>query len=130
MDITKRQNRLIAGFFILSLLIHLLFLLIPEDSLLSRKDKPEPVYVEVRPPQPHTPELDIPVRPELEKPREKPAKRIAEADQVVEKERAPEGQDSEDRLQAVKTPPSKPQPPTPAQQPQKKPEPQKQPEEQ
>ena len=127
MDITKRQNRLVTGFFLLSLLIHLLLLLIPEESMLSRDAKPEPVYVEVRPPQIRTPELDIPIRPELEKPREKPAERIAEADQVVEKEKAPEGQDAEDRPQAVKAPPVKPQPPVPVQEPVKEQPPSEQP---
>ncbi len=36
----------------------------------------------------------------------KPAKRLAEKDQVVEKEMAPEGKHAEDRQQAVRTPPA------------------------
>ena len=107
----QRQNRIIAGFILLSLLLHLLLLLLPKDTLFPEEAPPEPVYVEVRPPQQQERELDLPIRKELEKPREKPAKRLAEKDQVVEKEMAPEAQDTEDREKVVRSP--KPAPKVP-----------------
>lgn len=124
MTAEQRQNRIIAGFILLSLLLHLLLLLIPKQALLPAESTPPPVYVEVRPPQPRERELDLPMRKELEKPRETPAKRLAEKDQVVEQEMAPEGQDSEDRQPLVRAPqpvakalppaPPKPEPRPPA----------------
>jgi len=115
MTAEQRQNRIIAGFVLLSLLLHLLLLLVPKDRLFPVEMAPPPVYVEVRPPQALDRELDLPIREELEKPREKPAERLAEKDQVVEKETAPEGQDTEDREPVVQAPQpvSRPQPPTP-----------------
>ena len=111
MTFEQRQNRITAGFVILSLLLHLLLLLVPKDRLFPTDLSPAPVYVEVRPPQTLDRELDLPIREELEKPREQPAKRLAEKDQVVEKEVAPEGQDTEDRQKTVR---AEPQPaPTP-----------------
>jgi protein TonB len=116
MTAEQRQNRIITGFILLSLLLHLLLLLLPKYKLFPEANIPEPVYVEVRPMQQR--ELDLPIRKELEKPRKKPAKRLAERDQVVEKEMAPEGQDTEDRQKVVRAPepvpktppPTKPQP--------------------
>ena len=115
MTAEQRQNRIITGFVLLSLLLHLLLLLVPKDRLFPVEVAPPPVYVEVRPPQPLDRELDLPIREELEKPREKPAERLAEKDQVVEKETAPEGQDTEDREPVVQAPQPvpRPQPPTP-----------------
>ncbi|MBW2511392.1 MAG: energy transducer TonB [Deltaproteobacteria bacterium] len=115
MTAEQRQNRIITGFVLLSLLLHLLLLLVPKDRLFPVEMAPPPVYVEVRPPQKLDRELDLPIREELEKPREKPAERLAEKDQVVEKETAPEGQDTEDREPVVQAPQpvSRPQPPTP-----------------
>jgi protein TonB len=115
MTAEQRQNRIIAGFILLSLLLHLLLLLVPKHKLFQADKPPEPVYVEVRPPQQRDRELDLPIREELEKPRKKPAKRLAERDQVVEKERAPEGKDTEDRQKTVRTPKPvrKTPPPTP-----------------
>ncbi|MBW2473149.1 MAG: energy transducer TonB [Deltaproteobacteria bacterium] len=115
MTAEQRQNRIITGFVLLSLLLHLLLLLVPKDRLFPVEMAPPPVYVEVRPPQALDRELDLPIREELEKPREKPAERLAEKDQVVEKETAPEGQDTEDREPVVQAPQpvSRPQPPTP-----------------
>ncbi|MBW2478238.1 MAG: energy transducer TonB [Deltaproteobacteria bacterium] len=110
MDFTQRQNRLTTGFFLISLLLHLLLLMIPESSLFKQSLKPEPVYVEVRPPEIRDRELDLPVRPELDKPREEPAKRLGPADQVVEQEMAPEGEDTEDMQQVVKAQPARQQP--------------------
>ena len=81
------------------------------------------VYVEVRPPQQLERELDLPIREELEKPREKPAERLAEKDQVVEQETAPEGQDTEDLERLVRAPEPVPQTPQPSPpQPEPKPE--------
>jgi protein TonB len=119
MTAEQRQNRLVLGFILLSLLLHLLLLLVPKDKLFPVDRTEEPVYVEVRPPQPRDRELDLPMREELEKPREKPAKRLAEKDQVVEKEMAPEGKDVEDRQRTVRAPepvrkappPAEPKPP-------------------
>jgi protein TonB len=109
MTAEQRQNRIITGFILLSLLLHLLLLLLPKYKLFPEANIPEPVYVEVRPMQPR--ELDLPIRKELEKPRKKPAKRLAERDQVVEKEMAPEGKDTEDRQKMARAP--KPVPKTP-----------------
>ena len=113
MTVEQRQNRITIGFIILSLLLHLLLLLLPKDRLFPTEEVPRPVYVEVRPPQPLDRELDLPVREELEKPREKPAERLAEKDQVVEQEKAPEGRDTEDRQKTVRAPQQKPTPPAP-----------------
>lgn len=113
MTVEQRQNRITIGFIILSLLLHLLLLLLPKDRLFPTDEVPRPVYVEVRPPQSLDRELDLPVREELEKPREKPAERLAEKDQVVEQEKAPEGRDTEDRQKTVRAPQQKPTPPAP-----------------
>lgn len=116
MTTEQRQNRIIAGFILLSLLLHLLLLLIPKHKLFPADHASDPVYVEVRPPQTQERELDLPIRKELEKPRKKPAKRLAEKDQVVEKEMAPEGKAPEDRERMVRAPetvrkaPPQPQP--------------------
>lgn len=106
MTFAQRQNLIATVFILLSLLLHLLVLLIPMDKLFPEESTSEPVYVEVRPPIRQERELDLPIRKELEKPRKKPAKRLAERDQVVEKEMAPEGRDTEDL-------PQKPRPPQP-----------------
>lgn len=111
MTAEQRQNRIITGFILLSLLLHLLLLLLPKLKLFPEANIPEPVYVEVRPMQQR--ELDLPIRKELEKPRTKPAKRLAERDQVVEKEMAPEGKDTEDRQKMVRAPEPVPQTPPP-----------------
>ena len=115
MTAEQRQNRIITGFVLLSLLLHLLLLLVPKDRLFPVEMAPPPVYVEVRPPQALDRELDLPIREELEKPREEAAERLAVKDQVVEKETAPEGQDTEDREPVVQAPQPvpRPQPPTP-----------------
>lgn len=114
MTVEQRQNRIIIGFILLSLLLHLLLLLVPKHKLFPADSKPEPVYVEVRPPQQRERELDLPIRKELEKPREKPAKRLAERDQVVKKEMAPIGKDTEDRQKMVRAPKLVPKTPSPA----------------
>jgi periplasmic protein TonB len=127
MTAEQRQNRIITGFVLLSLLLHLLLLLVPKDRLFPVEIAPPPVYVEVRPPQQLERELDLPIREELEKPREKPAERLAEKDQVVEQETAPEGQDTEDLERVVRAPEPVPQvpqvpppsPPQPESQPEK-----------
>jgi protein TonB len=100
MELYRHQNRFFIIFVLLSLLLHLLLLLIPKDSLFPRPARPEPVYVEIRPlPKSELArELDLPVRKELEKPRQTPAKRLGPADQVVEKEIAPKGKDDIDLL--------------------------------
>ena len=125
---TSRQNRTITGFILLSLLLHLFLLLVPRHKLFPAESTPEPVYVEVRPSQQQERELDLPIRKELEKPREKPAKRLAERDQVVEKEMAPEGQDTEDREKVARSEkPAQKTAPKPAPKPVPKVSPQEQP---
>lgn len=111
MELNQYEKRLFIGFILISLLLHLLLLLIPKASLFPRPPRPEPVYVEVRPtPQPDlSRELDLPIRPELEKPRETPAQRLGPADQVVDQEVAPEGKDDID--QPIPQQASKPAPP-------------------
>ena len=68
----------------------------------------------------------------MEKPREKPAERLAEKDKVVEQETAPEGQDTEDLERVVRAPepaPKMPQPSPPQPEPQPSPpQPEPQPE--
>ena len=124
MTAEQRQNRIITGFILLSLLLHLLLLLVPKDRLFPVETAQPPVYVEVRPPQPLERELDLPIREELEKPREKPAERLAEKDQVVEQETAPEGQDTEDLERVVRAPEPAPKMPQPSP-PQPEPQPEK-----
>ncbi len=97
MELNRRQNLLIAGFLLLSLLLHLLLLLVPETGLLHLPERTQPVYVEMRPPERRDRELDLPSRPTPPKPRETPAKRLGPEDQVVKRETAPQGEDSEDR---------------------------------
>jgi len=110
MTAEQRQNRIITFFILLSLLLHLLLLLVPKQKLFPTEITPKPVYVEVRPPEVRDRELDLPMRDELEKPRETPAKRLAEKDQVVETETAPEGKDTEDRQPQVQAPKPVPKP--------------------
>jgi protein TonB len=106
MELNRPQNPLLLGFITLSLLLHLLLLyLLPQRSLFPIVPSEEPVYVEVRPPQPRERELDLPV-PERETPRETPAKRLGPADRVVEKEVAPKGAAPEDLTPTVVSPPA------------------------
>lgn len=104
MTLNRRQNLLIAGFLLLSLLLHLLLLLIPETGLLRPGEPPKQLVVEVRPQQQRQRELDLPPQLPPPKPRETPAKRLAEQDQVVKRETAPEGRDTEDRPRSIRAP--------------------------
>jgi protein TonB len=112
MELSRRQNLLIAGFLLLSLLLHLLLLLLPETGLLRQIEKPQPVYVEVRPPQQRDRELDLPARPTPPLPRQTPAKRLADQDQVAVRETAPQGEDAEDTPRSARTPNVQAQPAT------------------
>lgn len=104
MNPDNRQDLLLTGFISVSLLLHLIFIYLtphPETRIPQRE---EPVYVELVPekkpaptPPPQVRELDAQEVPELQKPREKPAKRLAAVDQVVEKEQAPKGTAEEDQ---------------------------------
>lgn len=106
MELNRPQNPLLLGFITLSLLLHLLLLyLLPQRSLFPVPSSEEPVYVEVRPPQPRERELDLPV-PERETPRQTPAKRLGPADQVVKKEVAPKGEAPEDLTPTAVSPPA------------------------
>lgn len=108
MDLNRRQNLLIVGFLLLSLLLHLLLLLIPETGLLGKVAEPQPVYVEMRPPERRDRELDLPQRPPPPKPRETPAKRLGPQDQVAERETAPPGEAAEDRQRSARAPQPRP----------------------
>jgi protein TonB len=123
MEVQRRQSPfLLLGFITFSLLIHLLLLLLPGGFLDPAAPPPEPVYIEVRPPEPpprtRERELDIPV-PEREIPRDTPARRLGPADQMVKEETAPKGDAPEDRqpsiaIPATPSPPVRPKPaPTP-----------------
>jgi protein TonB len=109
MELNQRQNIVLVGFLTLSLLLHLLlFYLLPQRSLFPPPPAEKPVVVEVRPPQEPPKqlerELDLPTRPDLEKPRETPAKRLGPSDQVVKRETAPKGADTEDRTPSMVRP--------------------------
>jgi protein TonB len=116
MDLKRRPDSLLLVFITFSLLLHLLlYFLLPQRNPIPVSSLPETIIVEMRPPTPTPPqqrELDLPVRPEPEKPRETPAKRLGPADQLAKKEKAPKGADPEDRRPAAPAPP--PPPPQPA----------------
>jgi protein TonB len=119
MNFHNRQDAILAGFVTLSLLLHILLLnLFPEGELLLAPREKTPVYVEVRPPQLRDRELDLPVQPDQERPRETPAKRLGPADGTVPKETAPKGDAPEDRLASLPAVPlPEPRPPmTPSEQ--------------
>ncbi len=132
MNFNPRQSLLLWWLLPLSLLLHFLLLqLLPHIPSLSSPPE-EPVYVEIRPPQPApklSRELDVPPRPEPERPRETPAKRLGPQDQIVEKETAPKGKDTEDvRAPSAVAPPAPPRPAAPPEpKPAEQPEPQQKP---
>ncbi|MEZ4599837.1 MAG: TonB family protein [Syntrophotaleaceae bacterium] len=112
MNSHSRQDAILAGFILLSLLMHFLLVrLLPDRVLFPPAREKEPVVVEVRPPQPRARELDLPQEPDQERPRETPAKRLGPSDRVAPKEVAPRGDAIEDRLPSrppvVQTPPPK-----------------------
>jgi len=116
MDLNRRSDILLLGFILFSLLLHLLFLyLLPKHALVPAVPEKKPVYVDLRPPQHLSRELDLPTRPELEKPRETPAKRLGPTDQVVTKETAPKGEDFDDRTPQATAPTQQQQPTASAQ---------------
>ncbi len=103
-----RPDLLLAGFVLLSLLLHLLLLLLP-GGLLRPAERPEtPLYVEVRPSQQRDRELDLPPRPAPPRPRDTPAKRLAPQDQMVKREQAPAGRDGEERRPRIVIPTERP----------------------
>lgn len=115
MNQNRRSDIFLLGFILLSLLLHLLFLfLAPKQAWVPAEAEKKPVYVDLRPPQPLSRELDLPTPKTPEKPRETPTKRLAEADHQAEKERAPKGRDFEDSTPKAQSPPPVPPPPTPA----------------
>jgi len=106
MNRNHTQQNLLLLFLLLSLLVHLLLVFLSKElTLFPQPKKEERVYVQMRQPD-QIRDLDIPVRPEFEKPREKPAKRLGPADQVVEKEQAPKGDSPEDMRPDAAAPPS------------------------
>ncbi len=97
MDLNRRSDIFLLGFVTLSLLLHLLFLfLLPKHALMPAAPEKKPVYVDLRPPQPKSRELDIPPSREPDKPRDTPAKRLGPSDQAVKQETAPKGADFDD----------------------------------
>jgi periplasmic protein TonB len=112
MDMDRSQHFLLTGFILLSLLLHLLFLLLmPQRDLWQVPSVAEPVYVEVRPPRER--ELDVPP-PVQESPRQTPAKRLGPTDQQVQREVAPRGDAPEDRVsRPAQVPVPRPIPPQP-----------------
>ena len=110
------EIRTISLFVIISLLVHALFLALPEFQP-PTPTKKKPVYVEIQStPAADRPsrELDLPVQPDQQ--RTKPAKRLGPSDRVVAQETAPIGDAPEDRLPSITVPvqpkqqPVKPQP--------------------
>jgi protein TonB len=100
MNSHSRQDALLVAFAVLSLLLHLALLhLLPADRLMTAPARKEPVYVEVRSPQPQVRprELDVPPDVRPRPPRQKPAKRLAPVDHVAPKETAPKGDAADDR---------------------------------
>lgn len=101
MNQNRTQQNLLLGFLIISLLIHLLLVFLSRQlTLFPKSTEPERVVVQMR-----SRELDIPIRPELDKPREKPAERLAEKNQVVEEEMAPKGDSTDDMRPDSAAPP-------------------------
>ncbi|MDZ4184297.1 MAG: TonB family protein [Desulfuromonadales bacterium] len=75
----------------------------------TREEKPEtptltptPFFVDLREAEQKPRELDLPVR-QQETPRTQPARRIAESEQITEREEAPKGRDSRDSTAAATT---------------------------
>lgn len=110
-DLSRRQNLLIAGCLLVSLLLHLLLLLLPDTGLLRRVEREAPVVVEIRPPERRDRELELPPAPPPPKPRETPARRLAEQDRVVKRETAPPAEDAEDLRRSARTPQVQASPP-------------------
>lgn len=106
MDLKRRSDSLLLVFITFSLLLHLLlFFLLPQRNPIPVSSLPETIIVEMRPPTPpRQRELDLPLRPEPEKPRETPAKRLGPSDLSASKETAPKGADSEDRRPSAPAP--------------------------
>lgn len=97
MNIQRNQNPLLILILLLSLLLHLALLrIVPKPSFEVRATPKQLTVRMLPPPVEQLRDLDIPVRPEAVKPREKPARRLGPADQVVEKEMAPRGESLED----------------------------------
>ncbi len=114
MNQNRRSDIFLLGFILLSLLLHLLFLfLAPKQAWVPAEVEKKPVYVDLRPPQPVSRELDLPIPKVPEKPRETPAKRLADRDHQAKKESAPKGRDLEDRNPKTQAPPPAPKPAPP-----------------
>ncbi len=100
MDNRRRPDNILLWFFLFSLLVHLVVLLLVRNvPLFPVSEKRLPVVVEMRPTESR--EISLPRKEEIEKglsekTREKPAKHIGLGEQVVEKEVAPKGQDFDD----------------------------------
>lgn len=85
-------------FVVLSLLLHLgvfFYFATREEEPLMLEITPTPFFVDLRAAEQRPRELDVPV-PQQITPRTQAARRLAEADQVVDRETAPQGRDSRD----------------------------------
>lgn len=99
MNLNRLQNPLLLGFILLSLILHLLLIyLVPDPSRWSAPaEQPDRLAVKLLPvTDTRERELDLTPDPQLDKPRDTPAKRLAETNQVVEQEQAPAGDAFED----------------------------------
>ena len=109
---SRRDEWLLIGFVMVSLLLHLLAASRLSLRFLTQvpEKEPEPIVVEMLPQEkpkekpPKELELDVPPPPVPEQ-RTTPAKRLAEHDHQVKKEIAPKGKDFEDRKASRRTAP-------------------------
>jgi protein TonB len=119
MSFMRQREPLLLGALIASVLLHLLLgaLLAWLPQFYREPVNPEPIFVEVVPPLKKLPsqrrELDLPAKPAPPVPRETPARRLAEQDQVAKRETAPKGEDDEDRQRSTRAPRAQ-TPPAPA----------------
>jgi len=97
------QQNLLWLCLLLSLLLHVLLVWLLRDlsPLTAGADKPERIVVALLPR-----DLDAPIRPELDKPREKMPERLGARNQVVEKEQAPRGDRPEEMRPDAPAPPA------------------------
>lgn len=87
-------------FVVLSLLLHLgvfFYFATREKETATPELTPAPFFVDLREAEQKPRELDIPLRQQTT-PRTQPARRLAEIDQVAEREEAPKGRDSRDTV--------------------------------
>ncbi len=103
MNRNRSQQNLLWGALLFSLLLHLALLYLTRNfnPFAPKVTMPKRIVVRMLPR-----ELDLPVRPELDRPRKKPAKHLAARNQVVERETAPRGDSPEERRPDAPAPPA------------------------